>query len=235
MTCTTNAAGCLATNSLQSGRITALQVQQGVDYYLTVGSNAVVQAGNFTLDCYPETYTRPEDECAGALVISDGSGLASTSNTSNAQTVPFNSPYRDIWYRYTATCTGRLQIQVPYDSNNYYTLIELRDASIPCTDPSSIMRVASGQTASTSVIAGTHFFLRVGTSHPFYVLNKASFLVTCDLAAPNDEPSGALRFVPSEFSPVFVSESPGFDLISLTFMSQYHWHWYFPLYFSWSD
>lgn len=68
-----------------------IQVKAGNAYYITAGSTPQ-GAAKFILTCEPQSYTLSNDECAGAIGITDGTYTYDSTKASNPQTPGFQSP-----------------------------------------------------------------------------------------------------------------------------------------------
>lgn len=115
------------------------------------------------------------DNCANAIPISDGDTAfstvgATTDGPGHAGTCPFDGQtYEDIWFQYTATCTGELTVStcgtINYDSDLVIydgcdcgtltsDLLGCNDDGPGCTGFSSIVTVP--------IVQGNCYFIRVG-------------------------------------------------------------------------
>lgn len=93
---------CSASDPINLGRTAFLQVKQGTDYYIVAGASTM-GAANFTLSCIPQTYDLANDECAGAISVTDGVTTYNNDRATNQQTPSFNAPYRDVWFRFASS------------------------------------------------------------------------------------------------------------------------------------
>lgn len=143
------------------------QVITGTDYLISAGTSGTPAQGDgsFQISCDPEVYDLANDECAGAIPISNGN---STYDSLKA-TTSFNSMYppmrRDQYFTYTATCTGVALFRILEDSTLYFA--QLAVLSGTCASSSTIQGVfTKSTTRNIPVTSGTSYIVRAGTTRP---------------------------------------------------------------------
>ena len=161
----------------------------GTTYLIRVGSPTDSSgSGILTIECNGSS--GPEnDECSNAEEISSGSIFVSTagatsSNIDSALTCSTSggpSVEADIWFLYTADCTGQLDVSTcgaSFDSR-----LDIFDATSGCpSDGSSIVGCSDndcGDDASASILtlAGQSYFVRVGS--PDGSVGNLDLEITC--------------------------------------------------------
>ncbi|MCA8962810.1 MAG: hypothetical protein KDC38_19940, partial [Planctomycetes bacterium] len=73
----------------------------------------------------------PGDDCSDAMAIGDGDTAYSTIGATTDGPAPCGSLGADVWFSYTATCTGDLTLST-CDQADYDTAIAIYDAAVPC-------------------------------------------------------------------------------------------------------
>lgn len=193
--------GC-TTNQVSYGSI--LQVVAGTDYYLSVSTISGPGMGTVNMTCIPQTYDAPNDECTGATTITDGQTPFDLSRATNPQTSTFSQPYRDLWFSYTAPCTGA-SLTLPdlsLISTGSLTIKATYEANIivhkgTCAAPTQIFSVNYGSTGNGAVVTGTTYFLRAGATSPLSVFTgmpPQHFNLSCTGAPANDKPRDGIPF-----------------------------------------
>jgi hypothetical protein len=139
--------------------IDAAALTAGVTYYVEVGDWLASSA--FTLNINPFV-PAVNDECSGALPIYVGvtPGLSSA-NASNSPNSPCAGMGRDVWYAYTATCSGTHTFTTcGYSTDD--TVLALYDGCggtlLTCVDDSCGVQTA----ITANLTAGATYYLRVG-------------------------------------------------------------------------
>jgi len=144
----------------------------------------------------------PNDECLGAIPIPNGtSGPFSTGGSTTSSPVwPCGAGANDVWFTYTATCTGTALFSlcsgVPA---TFDTTLQVFDGSCGSLTPLLCNDDRCGLTSQghLSVTSGTTYFIRVGG----WEGATGSFTITVSCWAPapaspvNDECSGAIALV----------------------------------------
>jgi len=113
--CNDDSTGCAGFTSRMD-----LLVDEGVTYYIRVGSFGATQQGSGTLTIGEGGSTTPEnDDCTGAFEVFDGvTGINNFNATTGVPQPPaatctfFGNPnvYNDVWYTYTPTCNGSVTV-----------------------------------------------------------------------------------------------------------------------------
>jgi hypothetical protein len=140
----------------------AINGSSGTTYYFRIGGFGG-QSGSGTLTVSLIPPLGPEDECSGALPLTNGSTPFSTIGaTTSAPPWPCAAGGSDIWYTFTAAGT---QVDIDTFGSGYDTALEAFDGtcanlvSLACNDDSG----GSLQSfLSISTVAGQAYYLRVG-------------------------------------------------------------------------
>lgn len=138
----------------------------------------------------------PNDFCSNALPIVDGAnGPYSNVGASLEILWPCASGDADLWFRYTATCTGAISFSTCDPQTNFDTALEI--LSDDCNNPISLAcnddSCGQQSTAIIPAVQGTSYLVRVGG----YAGRQGSFQlnVTCTNFPANDDCAGALPIV----------------------------------------
>lgn len=170
-----------------------MQVFQGSTYYIIL---ATVSSGSKTaavLNCVPKTYDLPNDECTGALPINDGWSSYDGTKATTPQTVVDYLPYRDQWFKYTATCTGLLTISLPLVTTIPYSGNQVVRTQSEC-NTTSYVDIYSGETKKRQVVEGAVLYIAAGYATTSTFMNSSSFLFISCIAPPaNDLKANATR------------------------------------------
>lgn len=188
--CNDDGAGC---PNFSSALNNAVPVTAGSDVLIRVGGFGTTDSGTGTMgiSCFVPPSPPANDDCVNAAVAVDGSnpvdtnfattdGPGSFSTASGCNNYGFDDVDNDIWYIYTPTCTGTLEIDlcggsgfgpdgVFYDSRvavydgttcptDQSTLIACNDDGPGCPSFSS----ALGNANNVFVNAGSDVLIRVG-------------------------------------------------------------------------
>jgi len=180
------------------------------------------------------------DDCANALPITDGDTAFSTLGATTDGTVGTNE--NDVWYAYTATCSGIATFstcdQADYDTDlllltsdsscGAQTLLAFNDDGAGCADFSSLM--------TASVTAGETYLLSVG-GFDGASSGTGTISVSCQSATANDvcaaaelvAVGGSVTFDNSantndpsdpDFSCIFQGPGPGFGSTWFSFVAE---------------
>jgi hypothetical protein len=163
-----------------------VNVQQGVTYRIRV-SGFAGGTGNYTLNVGP-IQAPSNDACANAPLVTNGTYTGSTCRaTFNAAdgtgTCGASSTNRDVWYRWTAPCTGNLLLNTC--GSNYDTVVSVHTGTcggltqIGCNDdagsggrcPFTLMSFLS-----VPVTSGVTYYIRVSG----FSAGSGSFVLTID-------------------------------------------------------
>ncbi|MGH7150187.1 MAG: hypothetical protein ACREIU_05800, partial [Planctomycetota bacterium] len=139
----------------------------------------------------------PNDECAGAIAVFDGTNPPATNSGSNTSAPPWTcgAGTNDVWYSYAASCTGIATFSFCSGGTaNYDTVIEAFSGScaalnlLACNDDAC----SGGRSQlSVPVTAGTVYLVRVGGFGG--EVGNFTLGISCSPAAlPNDECAGAI-------------------------------------------
>ncbi len=148
------------------------------------------------------------DDCPLAVTIVDGVNgvFTNVGATTSAPGWPCATGGNDVWFTYTATCTGPVSFNTCSTNTSYDTCIEIFNAdctnllSIVCNDDSCGLQSA----AATSAMAGDVFNVRVGgfsSATGNFELN-----VGCSGATANDECANAIPLI-AGFNGLFNTQS----------------------------
>lgn len=200
--CASASSTCNLYEPLDTGYASFLLVTAGTDYYIAAGSSTT-GTSRFQITCNASSVAPPaNDECTGAISITDGVTTFTNLGATNRQDPNFNTPYRDVWFSYTATCSGQLQLSVPNVAANTDSSVEFRDAAIGCDKNTYLIYALSkGGSQSLAVTKGKAYHVRAGVRNPYRApISAGTFEISCQLPPPNDAPAGAIRSVVLHFS-----------------------------------
>jgi hypothetical protein len=171
----------IATPSLRSK--VAWQATGGQDYFVLVSGSSATTSGPFVLTVTSDS-TPVNDLCSGATPIGPingtvfGTTVGATGDASNLTASGLAScannntvPIFDVWFSYTAPCTGTLAVDT---CGGYDTLVtayalcptpgtshQLAPASSSCSDNGGTGSCAPGSSISIAMTQGTTYLLRV--------------------------------------------------------------------------
>jgi hypothetical protein len=174
------------------------QVAAGVVYYLALGGNSATAAGTFTLSltCAPLV---PNDDCATAAPISNGITVGSNVGaTTSAQTAGCPNMGSDVWYVYTAPCSGVAEATFcqPGSATFDTTLAAFSHGGscsnivqLACNDDTCVLR----SRVLFPVTAGGSYLIAVGG----FASNQGTFALSlsCHQPPANDDCAGATPLV----------------------------------------
>lgn len=188
-TCATPTATCSHNQALDPyGSVAFMVVKKDVDYRISAGSS-VSGLFNFTLTCDAADFPAPNDDCANAVSISQDTLIKyNASAATNLQfTISDVPPYRDVWFKTVATCTGAMTLA----ASGGYSQVRIQTS---CTSNSYFGQVGPSQTQFVPVTAGTTYYFRAGSNTPVPLpTDEGSFRISCTAAPVNDKRAGALR------------------------------------------
>lgn len=136
----------------------------GTTYLLRIGGFQGA-TGNFQLDV-TESCTGPvNDECGGALVIQDGLNGPFVNSTATNSLPPWlcGSASKDLWFRYTASCTGTAIFETCADTA-FDSVLQVFSgtcgslSSLGCNDDACSLQ----SSLSVPVTSGVDYLVRVG-------------------------------------------------------------------------
>lgn len=166
-------AGC-SDNDCGDDAVATMLVLGGVTYKIQVGSPNG-GSGTFTLDLQFDEITNPpaNDDCADALVVTDGT---TTFTTVDATGSGFGDPLAcsdiagpqveaDVWFQWTASCTGFATFATC--GSDFNSRLSVYNAACP-TGPTSALACADtgcgdDASAQTLVLEGQTVLIRVGS------------------------------------------------------------------------
>lgn len=138
------------------------------------------------------------DDCDNAIPLMDGATMFSTLGATTDGTVGTNN--NDIWFEYTATCTGDLTIST-CDQADYDTDLLILTADSTCADQNSLAINDDGpgctgftSILTASVVEGETYLVSVG-GFADTSAGTGQLTVTCELPPPppaNDECADAI-------------------------------------------
>lgn len=164
-----------------------IQVFVGQTYIIALGSQT---QGNSAvmLTCTPVAYDLPNDECTGAIAISDGNTTFDGTRATTPQIFGYTSLQYDQWFAYTATCDGTVMITSPPTPTGIYLYIydSCGTNAKWTTGPNSVATIQS-------VVAGKIFYISAGYMSSTAVNASSYFGVRCAGAPINDQRTGAIR------------------------------------------
>ncbi|MCH8880871.1 MAG: hypothetical protein IID34_13450 [Planctomycetes bacterium] len=189
--CNDDTAGC----GTFASELLGVVLTGGNTYYIVIDGFASSDCGDYVLEVTGGTCPSPNDTCAESIAIEDGD---TPFNTSEAPTDGLNHPgcvetANDIWYNYTASCTGSLIVST-CEGSGFDTAIVIYggegacdtancplgdDFVVDCNDDSP--GCGTGSIASTSVVAGECLTIRVGG---FELGNAGAGIVTVSCSDP---------------------------------------------------
>lgn len=138
-----------------------LQVRVGQDVYIVAAGSSTIPEGaaTFQLSCEPQVYDLVNDECTGAIPITDGNTTYEPARATDSY-LPLPKPmFRDSWYTYTATCTGVATVK--FLEINYSGVVVPYPNSCAATTYLSDPIIGLGS-HNFPVTAGTSYLLRAG-------------------------------------------------------------------------
>ncbi|GAB4142481.1 MAG: hypothetical protein Fur0037_09700 [Planctomycetota bacterium] len=132
------------------------------------------------------------DECAGAVMVTDGvrRGLSNASATLSAPAWPCGAGGSDVWFAYTATCSGPVTVDACGTGTNFDTVLEVFSGtcgnlvSLGCSD--DFCGLSSSVTFQAA--AATTYYLRVGG----FGGSTGTFDLSVSGCSAADECSGAI-------------------------------------------
>ncbi len=169
--------------------VTTFLVLGGASYVIQVGSPNG-GAGNFTLNLQFDEITNPpaNDDCADAMVVSEGTTTFTTLDATGSgfddplscSTVAGPQVYADVWFEWTAGCTGFATFSTCGSAFN--SRLSVYNAVCP-TGPTSVIACADtgcgdDGTATTLVLEGQTVYIRVGS--PDQTDGDGVLTITCE-------------------------------------------------------
>ena len=205
---TQNSGGLSGGSTLNSGATITLPAGLAGSSYDDIWIGAIVTAtGGDSVTGLDNSsivvYVRPaNDDCANASAIGNGdtsidTTYATTDGDTHASCQFDGQTYNDIWYTYTATCTGNVTFttcdQADYDTDlvlyagstcGDLTLVDCNDDATGCSGFSSSL--------TAYAVEGEEFYLRVG-GYGSSDSGTGTITVSCDLVVPaNDDCANAV-------------------------------------------
>ncbi|MDP1663213.1 MAG: GC-type dockerin domain-anchored protein, partial [Phycisphaerales bacterium] len=175
---------------------------------MTSGQTVKIRVGMWSATAAPFTLrvgfvpaALVNDTCAGAVTIGDGATAFNTSGALTEATTDaacnffsYNGIAKDLWYRYTASCTGNLVVDTcgsTFDTKVavYGSCPAGNDTALACDDD-AVPACASGtlqSRAMVSVTSGQVYFIRVGgyrTTGGVESSGAGTLNVACDTVVP---------------------------------------------------
>ncbi len=139
--------------------------------------------GMMTLVCFP---LPPNDDCAAATPIFDGSTPYDATGATldgPATACSFPAFTRDVWYSYTATCTGTIRVTVGQEFSTVPTAIYADCGPGTCPPSSAELGCASSLSGATApVVAGQCYKIRMGPIHQ----GPSTINIVCNATPQND-------------------------------------------------
>eukprot|EP01125_Pyxidicula_operculata_P014817 TRINITY_DN4987_c0_g1_i1.p1 TRINITY_DN4987_c0_g1~~TRINITY_DN4987_c0_g1_i1.p1 ORF type:complete len:1811 (-),score=370.81 TRINITY_DN4987_c0_g1_i1:86-5518(-) len=176
------------------------QVLQSVvkdeDYYISISS--FENSGTFTIQCSPSS--APNDECKNAQPIIDGTySFNGTSLSREPVGNTCNShDYGDVWYNYTASCTGLLS--VTSTTALFYT-------TTSCSEVRTNPNVVNCYLSYYPVVVGSSYLVQVSSD-----AGNTDVTFTCTPYPMNDECIAANVLTPQQIAAGYTN----FDISSST-------------------
>ncbi|MBL8899369.1 MAG: hypothetical protein JNM84_17160 [Planctomycetes bacterium] len=192
-------------DSCATGSSVSATVVLGTNYYLRVGGN-LGASGSYDLDvdCNGTTQV-PNDECAGASTITNGThlGFTNANATTSSPAWPCANGGSDVWFRYVASCTGSATVETCSPGTNYDSALEAFSGS--CA--SSISLACNDDACSSlssritfDVVQGSTYYLRVGGFGS--ATGVFDLVITCISSGnANEECGNAIALVPGSNGP----------------------------------
>lgn len=144
----------------------------------------------------------PNDECAGAIEVGEGSHLFSNINATDSGAYPACANAQDdeirsdIWYRVTADCSGTMTVST-CDGTSLDTKIGVYQGGACPVTPANLVLLGCNDDAcgvpssvTVPVLIGQQFLVRIGGYQG--VQGSGTFDVSYDCNLPNDVCSGAV-------------------------------------------
>jgi ABC-type uncharacterized transport system auxiliary subunit len=184
----------------------SIPVTAGAAYYVRLGGYEGAVTGSLVSSCVSAPPPPPppgNDECGGAIVIGNGSTpFTTTTATTSSGDLPISCTdtiVKDVWYRYTATCTGTATFTTcgTTDSDTVMAVYSGSCGALSlagCSDEDDECDFFGPSTVSIPVTAGATYYVRLGG---YEGAVTGSLLSGCSSAPPppppgNDECSGAI-------------------------------------------
>lgn len=239
--CVGTTSTCSATESISTSTTSSfLQVKQDVDYYIVAGTQGGWDSSSFDLVCDPQVQNAVNDECLVAVTIGDGHTSVDTTGATSDQTsattpvraVPlaqlnsghrchlslltWTQVYRDVWYRYVATCSGNLNVTLDSSPSWAQAVVALPGTTSACST-SIISTITPSTTSTISVTTGAVIYLRVGASSFRDSAVSSGVTLLCYLpltnpagtpGGPTTTPGGPVITTPGSTDGVDGSETP---------------------------
>lgn len=154
-----------------------------------------------TLSCLPLVASAvAQDECVSAAIVADGVNgpFGNGSATTSPEAWPCSAGGNDLWFRYTATCSGQLQVSTCSPVRDFDTVLEVLDGTAGCAGLVSLAcnddRCGLGSQVTVGITAGQALLIRVGGFSGD--IGRFELLLNCAPTGPgNDTCAGAVPLV----------------------------------------
>ncbi|MCA8944309.1 MAG: trypsin-like peptidase domain-containing protein [Planctomycetes bacterium] len=140
----------------------------------TIGTTYLIRVGGYqgatgmfdlTVACTGD-FGPPNDECAGAVAVTDGVNGPFSTTVSTTSTPAFSCATggNDLWYSYVATCNGDVDADLCSATRDFDTVLAVYEggcgalSQVACNDDSCSL----GSAVSFSATVGTTYWFRVG-------------------------------------------------------------------------
>ncbi len=178
-------ASCAANPSASAVTVTPTQA---TTYYVRVGGRNAA-SGTFLLNV---TLSHPNEDCAGALPVNVGANgpFCNIAATTSSPAWPCGSANNDVWFAFTAPCTGQLVVDTCSGGTNFDTVLEVLAGacgglgSLGCNDDACNLQ----SSLTVNVTQGQTYRIRVGG----FVQNRGDFMLNVACTAVGDDCSQAV-------------------------------------------
>jgi hypothetical protein len=192
--CNDDATGCAGNTSSVSFPVTS-----GTTYWIRVaGYNGATGTGNLTVGCDDSVVFPENDDCANATAIGDGMHAFSSENATGTDITSCTfGDSNDIWFVYTATCTG-LATASTCDDADFDTALSAWSAcggsELACNDDDAN---CDGNTSVLTfpVVSGNSYWIRVAGYNGATGTGNLTISCTSVSAPANDDCANAISLV----------------------------------------
>ncbi|MBK8096995.1 MAG: hypothetical protein IPK26_07805 [Planctomycetes bacterium] len=140
-----------------------------------------------------------QDECTSAIAAVNGVNGPFNNGAATTSPEPWacSAGGSDLWFGYTATCTGQLQASTCSPVRDFDTMVEVFDAAAGCGGLVSLAcnddRCSVGSSVTVGVASGQVLLIRVGGFSGD--VGNFELLLSCAGGPANDECAGAVPLV----------------------------------------
>ena len=173
-------------------------VTPGTDYWVRVASEVALGGGAFTFCVSAAPGAPANDECSGAIAIFDGvTPVTNVGSTGTDITSCAFEDGTDVWFSYTASCTGNVSVSTCNDAT-FDTALSIWDVcggtELACNDDGAGCANFSSNLTFTGAVSGTTYLIRLAGYNG--AVGTANLTVSCFVPPPpppNDLCTGAVN------------------------------------------